>query len=366
MRGTMVQVFGATMSFAVPPFLLRSDNFTSEQRTPWGGTYLARHIKRHLVGAGDQERRIGESWEFSTTTDLPSVDLSGTSLRDRIALQPAEFLGAEAKDGNDRTSLLVKLLDAADDLSVQIHPPDDDPALNPTETGKAEAWLVVHAEPDAAIYLGLKPRVDASHMRRVLAAEDDLSTLLHRWPVQPGDFFVVEPGTPHAIGRGVTLVEPQTATGGKQPVTYRYWDWNRRYDAEGRIDPSGVARSLHVERAIRVTRWPGDVPAAQPTFRAGAPSVHGSARWEPLCGPSEAPCVSSALRVGRLVGHGELALPGWNVLRALTVIEGQVTLTGASHVLTIATGQTAVVPACVATITAHLDSAHAVLSAPVA
>lgn len=366
MRGTMVQVFGATMSFAVPPFLLRSDNFTSDQRTPWGGTYLARHIKRRALGPGHDSKRIGESWELSATRELPSVDLRGEPLRDRIARQPTELLGAEATHAGANTSLLVKLLDAADDLSVQIHPRDDDPKLAATETGKAEAWLVVHAEPDAAIYLGLKDNVNESTMREVLTGGGDLSQLLQRWPAEAGDFFVVEPGTPHAIGRGIVLVEPQTARDGREPVTYRYWDWNRRYDASGRVGPAGVGRPLHVQRALEVTRWPKGEAAAPPFLRAGAAKVLDGARFEALCGPDTATCHSSALRVGRFVGSGAIAVPDWDVLRALTVLEGNVTLSWPTDTLLVEAGQTAVVPACATGISARLDSAHAVLSAPVA
>lgn len=366
MRGTMVQVFGATMSFAVPPFLLRSDNFTSDQRTPWGGTYLAHQLKRHVLGPEHQGRRIGESWELSTTRDLPSVDLQGEPLCDRIRRQPADLLGAEARHGSTNTSLMVKLLDAADDLSVQIHPPDDDPKLSPSETGKTEAWLVVHAEPGAAIYLGLRDHVDEHAMREVLNSGGDLSVLLRRWPVQAGDFFVVEPGTPHAIGRGVVVFEPQTAKDGREPVTYRYWDWNRRYDAAGRVDPTGIGRQLHVERALEVTRWPTDAANLPPMLRVGAPEVNGAARWEPLCGPDTVACYSPSLRVGRLIGCGAVAVPDWNVLRALTVLEGDVTLRWATGALTVTAGQTAVLPACATDLTAHLDSAHGVLSALVA
>jgi mannose-6-phosphate isomerase class I len=365
MRGAMVQVFGATMSFAVPPFLLRSDNFTSDQRTPWGGTYLAHQIKRHVLGPEHQGRRIGESWELSTTRDLPSVDLQGEPLRDRIRRQPADLLGAEARHGSTNTSLMVKLLDAADDLSVQIHPGDDDPKLGPSEAGKTEAWLVVHAEPDAAIYLGLKDHVDERAMRAMLTSGGDLSALLRRWPVQAGDFFVVEPGTPHAIGRGVVVVEPHTAKDGREPVTYRYWDWNRRYDAQGRVDQAGVARPLHVERALEVTRWPEGDATTPLVSRAGAPEVNAAARWEPLCGPDAAACHSSSLRVGRFIGCGAAAVPDWNVLRALTVLEGSVTLHWPTDALTVTAGQTAVVPACAMHLTAQMDSAHAVLSAPV-
>jgi hypothetical protein len=127
-----------------------------------------------------------------------------------------------------------------------------------------------------------------------------------------------------------------------------------------------MGRPLHVDRALEVTRWPTDEATAPPFLRAGAPKLHGEARWEPLCGPGTAPCHSSALRVGRLVGSGAIEVPDWNVLRALTVLEGSVTLSWPSDTLIVAAGQTAVVPACATRLTARLDSAHAVLSAPVA
>ncbi len=357
----MVQVFDATMPAAVSPCLLRADNFASSTRTPWGGTHIISHYKRAWLRPDQIGCRVGESWELSVG-ELGSADLADVSLRDRIAADPRAWLGAEAERGAT-TSLLVKLMDTADDLSVQLHPFDDDPALAVDEAGKEEAWLVVRADPGAVIHLGLRQGVTEAQMRSVLASGGDASSLLRRWPAEPGDFYLVQPGTPHAVGRGITLVEPQTATAGKRAMTYRYWDWNRRYNAQGVLDPSGSPRELHVERALAATRWPGLAPIDPPHTRIGEAQRHAEARWQPLCGPEQAPCRSSALRVGRLAGQGMLALPDWNVLRALTVLEGRITLDDGGTPLTIAAGQTAALPACATKLQAQLDAAHAVISA---
>lgn len=348
---------------APTPFLLRADNFTPAARTPWGGHHLANHYKFTLLDDAWRGQPIGESWELSAGDELGSTDTHGATLRDRLASNPDAFLGDEAKSGANTTALLVKLLDAADDLSVQIHPFDHDPQLAPDEAGKSEAWLVIRADEDAAIYLGLREGVDEARMRHVLETGGDASALLRRWSVRPGDFFVVEPGTPHAIGRGVTLVEPQTATAGKRALTYRYWDWNRRYDQEGKLDPAGQPRPLHVERALAVTNWPKDTPVDPPWVRLGPANLHGPATWQPLCGPENAPCPSYALRVGQLRGEGTLGIPDWNVLRGLTVLEGRVTLEWNAGRLDVNAGQTAVLPACATSLKAQLTAAHAVLSA---
>jgi len=364
----MVQVFGAAMSTRIPPFLLRADNVTTIERTPWGGTHLADRFKRDVLGPAWAGRPIGESWELSAGNELPSADLDGRLLRDRIQGDPAAMLGREAQLGGNTTALLVKLLDARDDLSVQIHPFDNDPALAPDEAGKAEAWLVVRADEGASIHLGLRDHVDEPLMRQTLRDGGDVSQLLRRWHVAPGDFFVVEPGTPHAIGRGVTLVEPQTATAGKRAMTYRYWDWNRRYDGSGRLDPNGKSRELHVERAIAVTRWPGRDGVEPPFSRNGAADLTAIATWQTLCGPApheSTSRTSNALRVARLSGTGDLAVPDWNVLRALTVLEGAVDLRSADTLLRVDAGRTAVLPASATDLRVQLRAAQAVVSAVV-
>jgi mannose-6-phosphate isomerase len=345
----------------VKPQLLQVDNFTPTSRTPWGGRRIAGAIKRDLLGPG-ADRRVGESWEFSVEPDFPSrlLDASAT-LDEWIAEARGEALGREGDDGRASTALLVKLLDTDDELSVQIHPSDDDPLLRAGESGKPECWYVVAAEPGAGVYLGLAESVTRDAMSAALGSGADVSALLGFAPVQVGDFLLIEAGTAHAIGRGLTLVEPQRVRPGCRGLTYRYWDWNRRYDAAGRADASGQARALHVDEALAVTRWAAPRGAellARCRRRAGAPDVNDAATWVDLCG-RDAGLRSEHLHVARVHGTGELDVPDWDSLRAITVVEGALTLDGVN----VHRGQTAALPARPAVRRAVLRGAHAIISA---
>src|SRR5690606_5724972 len=134
---------------------------------------------------------------------------------------------------------------------------DGDPALGPGESGKPEAWVVLEADAGAGLYLGFREGVHRADVERCIAAGGALDALMNFVPVTAGDAFVIEAGTPHAIGRGLTLLEPQFVAPGCTGITYRYWDWNRRYDAAGALDPAGAPRALHLARSLDVTRWDG-------------------------------------------------------------------------------------------------------------
>lgn len=342
------------------PLLLRPDNFTPPQRTPWGGTRIRSELKAGLGLAGSAP--VGESWELSVEPDFPSQLLEGPDLDAVLRSDPEALLGAEAAQGS--TGLLVKLLDAAQSLSLQIHPRDDDPALAPEQSGKPEAWYVIDADPGAGLYLGLQPGASARSMRDAIESERDLASSLHFVPVAEGDSFVVEPGTPHAIGKGVLLLEPQRVLPGKRGITYRYWDWNRRYDSAGVEAPEGRPRELHVDRALEVTNW--DLPRGEALLerirhRAGSPRRSGDARLEVLVGPS-GPLFSKQFDLQRLSGTGQVELPTATVLRALTVLRGRVGLRGEHEGVELVKGQTAALPACLHSTRAELSDAHAILS----
>jgi mannose-6-phosphate isomerase len=311
---------------------------------------------------------VGESWELSLGPELPSQLDEGRFLHELIATDPDAYLGAEARAGS--SALLVKWLDADDHLSVQIHPAVDDPKLASDETGKPECWYIVAREPGAGLYLGLRSGVSADDMRKGLASGADVSKLLEFVPVEPGDFYLLQPGMAHAVGRGVTLIEPQYVAPGRRGVTLRYWDWNRRYDPAGKQDPNGSARELHVERALEVTDW---VRTSDPQWlaaqrcRPGAPDRSAAARCDVLCGAEpDLPVRSDYLRAARVSGHGSVRLPDWNTLRALTVVDGEVELHGAFDPVRVVRGRTVAVPACSTELVCQLDHAHALLSSVVA
>jgi mannose-6-phosphate isomerase len=301
------------------------------------------------------EGPVGESWELSVEPDFPSRVDGGPPLEE--VLRAAGF---------GTTSLLVKLIDAADDLSVQIHPGDDDPALEEDQSGKPEAWYIVDAIRHAGLYLGFREGVGHADVERAIAAGAALDALMDFVPVAPGDVFLIEPGTPHAIGKGVLLLEPQRVSPGKRGVTYRYWDWNRTYDANGRRDPNGAPRALDAARALAVTRWSGPHGANllhRIRHRAGTVRTSEDARLELLCG-SDGPLVSSTFQIERLSGSGTLDLPARGALTSLTVLEGRIRIeTDVGDALEVSRGRTAAIPPSDASMRVALDGAHAVLCA---
>lgn len=351
------------------PLLLAPDNFTPTARTPWGGRRIMNRYKAALgLDAALATQAVGEAWELSLGPELPSRVDDGRWLHEIVAAAPEAYLGKETARGG--SALLVKWLDAADDLSVQIHPDACDPGLAAHETGKPECWYIVERDVGAGIYLGLRAGVSDTSMRDALARGADVSQLLEFVPVAPGDFFLLAPGLPHAVGRGITLLEPQYVAPGKKGVTLRYWDWNRRYDAQGRASPQGVGRELHVERALAVTRWS---TASDPAFLAsqrcslGEPQLSAAARVELLCGTDAlCPVQSPHLRVARVCGHGRVQLPALGTLSALTVVAGSLRLCGAFGALQVDTGRTAALPAGLGGLEVDAQQAHALLSSVIA
>jgi mannose-6-phosphate isomerase len=308
---------------------------------------------------------VGESWEVSVEPDFPGeIAATGQLLTDWLATHAEAVLGEEARRGRPSTALLVKLLDTAEPLSVQIHPSDDYAGLAAGEAGKPESWYVVDAEPNSGLYLGFEDGVQRADVERALDEGESLVPLLAFVPVRAGDFFVIDAGTPHAIGAGLTLVEPQHVLPGARGVTYRYWDWNRRYDSHGSPDPQGKPRTLHTEDALAVTRWDRVCKrgfAESIRHRVGPADVLGAARLDPLCGPS-GPLASDWLQVWRAHGSGRCEAPSVPFLRSLTVLEGCAVVHGIGEPLRVARGHSAVLPACLSPGQLELEAAHAVLS----
>lgn len=334
--------------------LLQGDNITPLSRTPWAGTRIAADYKR-VPGLPS---RIGESWEVSVEPDFPSITEDGQSLEALIAANPEGWLGKHASE-HGGLGLLVKLLDASMALSVQIHPWDDDPLLGDDESGKPECWYILNADDGAGIHLGLVPGVDVETMRHALESDADVSKLLNFVPCRPGDFFVLPPGTPHAVGPGLTLVEPQRVLPGRRGLTYRYWDHGRRYDSNGDLDPGGEPRAVHVERALAVTDWDaprGEALVESLRIRTGRAEVDGKARQQALCGPGG--LTFEYLSAQRLSGTGSLELSDVGTCQSLTVVAGEVEI----HGTRVGAGRSALVPAHMESRTLRLKGAHALMA----
>ena len=323
-------------------YRLRADNFTPRHRTPWGGRKILSQYKKALQ-LDWPETHVGESWEISVEPSFPGMLVeSNESLAKAIAADPSGWLGTTvAHRYGGQTPLLVKLLDAADNLSVQVHPTHDDPALGVDESGKPEAWLILESEPHGGIYLGFKEGVDAENVRSCIAREGPLHHLMNFVPVKAGDCFYIDAGTAHAIGAGVTLIEPQFVTPNRRGLTYRFWDWNRRYDEAGTPCETGKPRPLHMDRSMEVTSWDGPKGEAfvNSCRRRGTRLNHGTdlchTRW----------IENSFFWVEDITGSGTLELASANTMRTVTCVGGRCVLTTDHGSTAIECGQSAVVRA---------------------
>lgn len=216
----------------------------------WGGRRLAELFGR-AVPPG---KVIGESWEISDRPGAESVVANGPwrgrTLRDLMAAD-REWLMGRPGPADEPFPWLCKLLDAGDDLSLQVHPPAD----RARELGgdpKTEMWLVAAADPGARLYAGLKPGITRDEFER-RSRDGTVAVCFHQIPVQPGDVLFLPSGRVHALGRGLVIFEIQQ----NSDTTYRVFDWNR-------AGLDGKPRELHLEKALASIDFTDVTPALVP------------------------------------------------------------------------------------------------------
>ncbi len=216
----------------------------------WGGRNLADRLGRALPPGN-----VAESWEIAAHEDGATVvtngRFAGQTLTAVHAALGLDLIGSNNAWAEERGKfpLLIKLLDAHDKLSVQVHP-DDEYALahEGDELGKTEMWVVLHAEPEARVILGVRAGTTAAAFRRAIAA-GTLEDHLHSVAIAAGDFVCVPSGSVHAILGGALMAEIQQNSN----TTYRVYDWNRTQNGRG--------RELHVDKALDVINFAQVEPA---------------------------------------------------------------------------------------------------------
>jgi mannose-6-phosphate isomerase len=202
----------------------------------WGGRRLETAFGKRLPA----KRKIGESWEIVDRPEAQSVvrdgPLQGLTLHDLWVQHRAEIFGPVADA--PRFPLLIKLLDAHEKLSLQVHPPESVAGKLGGEP-KTEFWYVARAEPGAALFVGLDKATHAEEFQRSIS-DGTVAGRIHAIQVKAGDSMFLPAGRFHAIGAGNLLVEVQQ----NSDTTYRVFDWDR-------TDDSGQPRQLHIEQALQ-------------------------------------------------------------------------------------------------------------------
>ena len=204
----------------------------------WGGKDLQNYGKKIT-----STEPIGESWEISGVAGDVSVvangALKGNTLQELIEIYMGELVGDKVYNQfGDEFPLLIKLIDAQDNLSVQVHPDDELSKTRHNAYGKTEMWYVVDHKPGAELLLGFNQEVDKAKYMNFLE-KGELDKLLCKVPVQKNDAFFIPAGTIHAIGSGMLIAEIQQTS----DITYRVFDFNR-------TDAKGNPRELHTDLAI--------------------------------------------------------------------------------------------------------------------
>lgn len=208
----------------------------------WGGERLKTAYNKQTTMTP-----LAESWELSCHKDGSSViangPCAGMSLVSYLERNP-EAAGTRGRDF-PAFPILFKLIDAKDDLSVQVHPDDDYARRVEGEYGKTEMWIVLECEPGAKLVYGFRQKMDRETFRRRIANQT-LMEAVNEVPVHKGDVFFIPAGTLHAIGKGIVIAEIQQNSN----TTYRVYDY-------GRLDANGNPRELHIEKALDVTHLEG-------------------------------------------------------------------------------------------------------------
>jgi len=207
----------------------------------WGGTKLKEEFNKIT-----NLDKVAESWELAchiNGTNL--IENTQTSLKQYLLDNP-KVLGKNAQKF-DNFPILIKLIDAKDNLSIQVHPSNEYAQNHHNSYGKTEFWYVIDCKPDSYLYYGFNKKVSKEEFKERIE-NNTILEILNKVPIKKGDTFFIESGTVHAICKDTLIAEIQQ----NSDITYRIYDYNR-------LDKDGQKRELHIDKAIDVTSF--DIPA---------------------------------------------------------------------------------------------------------
>ena len=213
------------------------------KQTLWGGDKIIPF--KHL---SDKLENVGESWEISgvkgNETLVAEGEFAGQSLNDVVIALKADLVGkANYERFGNEFPLLIKFIDARQDLSIQVHPTDEIAQKQGKDRGKTEMWYIMDSDPDAKLYSGLKKEITPEQYKEMVE-NDTICDALAQYAVKEGDCFFLPAGRIHAIGPGCFLAEIQQTS----DVTYRIYDFKRK-------DKDGNYRQLHTKEAAECINY---------------------------------------------------------------------------------------------------------------
>lgn len=207
----------------------------------WGGTLLASVYSKPF----DKSKAIGESWEICDLPNDNSVvsngELKGKTLSYLVKEYGSELLGTKCKE--DYFPLLIKLIDAKDKLSIQVHPDEEYANKRHNKHGKNEMWYVIDALENSKLLIGLKENITKEDLKRALLNKENIEDKFNYFDIKKGDAFYIPNGCIHAILGNAVIAEIQIPS----DVTYRLYDWDR-------LDKNGKSRELHIEDSFNVIK----------------------------------------------------------------------------------------------------------------
>ena len=301
----------------------------------WGGSKLSKKLGKPAKGPN-----IGESWEVSAVPgDVSKVSngvYEGDSLQELITRFPEELLGKSVLNRfGTEFPILIKFIDAADDLSIQVHPNDELAREKHDSFGKTEMWHVMHADPGSRLLVDFKREVSPVEYQQHLE-DNTLLELMNEEEVVPGDTFFINAGKIHAIGTGVMLAEIQQTS----DLTYRVYDFDRR-------DANGNARELHTDQALEAIDFSGKHDFKVPYSKEQ--NISNPMVDSPYFKTNFLP----------LTGSLEKDLSGRDAFSIWIVVDGSVRLQTEGGSLNLTKGETCLVPAAAKSL--RLDSENASL-----
>ncbi|MEI0532033.1 type I phosphomannose isomerase catalytic subunit [Brachyspira pilosicoli] len=214
----------------------------------WGGNTLVKSYSKPF----DKDKNIGESWEICDLKNDKNIIANG-EFKDKDISFVIEQLGEKLLGSNCQNNkdfpLLIKIIDARDKLSIQVHPDEEYANKKHNKHGKNEMWYIMEADENAKLLVGLKKGIDKNKLKGAIENKENIEDMFNYFDIKKGDAFYIPNGCIHAIMGNSLIAEIQTPS----DVTYRLYDWNR-------VDKNGNSRELHIEDSFNVIK---DIDAFQ-------------------------------------------------------------------------------------------------------